>query len=117
LLLSPAFAVEHPGTLHESDNCSSCHIPKTTGKSVHSAMSLSCTVCHLAQTRGDMTTLSLLMPKEKICSACHDSSAELRKHTVKVKGFCLECHDAHSSEHRLLLREEAELPPSQIRGK
>jgi len=104
-------AVEHPGTIHENDNCTACHVAKTTGKSVHSAMSISCTVCHLAQTRGDLTTVTLLMPKEKICSACHDTSAELRKHQVKAKGFCLECHDAHSSDHRLLLREEADLHP------
>lgn len=111
LLVAPALAVEHPGTLHDTDTCSSCHASKSTGKSVHSAMSLSCTVCHVAQTRGDMTTVTLLMPKDKICSACHDTNAELRKHQTKVKGFCLECHDAHSSNRKLLLREEAELKP------
>ena len=107
LAVAPALAAEHPGSLHQDDNCSTCHVAKTRGKSVHSAMTVSCTVCHVAQTQGDMTTLSLLMPKEKICSACHDTSAELRKHQTKVKGFCLECHDAHSSEDRLLLRAEA----------
>lgn len=108
LLAVPALAVEHPGSLHQSDNCSSCHASKTMGKSVHSAMTISCTVCHVAQTQGDMTNLSLLMPKERICSACHDVSSELRKHSTKVKGFCLDCHDAHSSEQRLLLRAEAD---------
>lgn len=107
----PALAVEHPGSIHQDDDCSSCHAAKTTGKSVHSAMTISCTVCHVAQTQGDMTRLSLLMPKERICSACHDTSAELRKHSTKVKGLCLDCHDAHSSDQRLLLREQADLGP------
>src|SRR5208337_4612078 len=62
-----ASSVEHPGVLHQDDNCSVCHIEKTRGESVHSAMAISCTVCHLAQTQGDMTTLNLTMPKEQIC--------------------------------------------------
>lgn len=63
-------AVEHPGVLHEGDDCSSCHASKTTGKSMHSAMASPCTICQLAQTREDMTTPSLIMPKEQICFAC-----------------------------------------------
>jgi mono/diheme cytochrome c family protein len=55
--------VEHPGSVHADDNCSSCHVDKAKGKSVHSAMAPSCTVCHLAQTQSDITTLTLLMPK------------------------------------------------------
>jgi len=107
---APVLAVEHPGTLHEGDACLTCHAAKTRGKSVHSAMQVSCTVCHVAQTRGDMTTLALLMPKEKICSACHDTGAESRKHQTAVRGPCLDCHDAHRSDQRLLLlRDEAEL--------
>jgi predicted CXXCH cytochrome family protein len=118
LLLFPlfGFAVEHPGTLHRDDNCSSCHLAKSTGKSVHSAMTIPCTVCHVAQTQGDMTTLTLLMPKDRICSACHDSATAVKLHSIKVKGFCLDCHDAHSSNRRMLLREEAELRPRLSKG-
>lgn len=100
-----ASAVEHPGILHKDDNCSSCHPDKTSGKSVHSAMALSCTVCHLAQTQGDMTTLNLAMPRQQICFACHEKSVSLQRHSVGVKGMCVDCHDAHSSDRRLLLRE------------
>ena len=99
-----AFPVEHPGNLHESDDCSSCHLDKTRGKSVHSAMTLSCTICHLASTQGDLTRLNLIMPKEQICFACHERSAELRQHSPQVSGSCVECHDAHSSERPMLLR-------------
>jgi hypothetical protein len=107
LLLSAAraSAVEHPGILHKDDNCSSCHPDKSSGKSVHSAMALSCTVCHLAQTQGDMTTLNLAMPRQQICFACHEKSMSLQRHSLGVKGMCVDCHDAHSSNRRMLLRE------------
>ena len=103
----PAFAVEHPGVVPKDGECSSCHADKTTGKSVHSAMATACTVCHVASVQGDMTILNLVMPKADICFACHEKSAELRQHTPVVKGRCVDCHDAHSSERRMLLREDA----------
>lgn len=99
--------VEHPGSLHESDDCSPCHVDKTRGKSVHSAMTLSCTICHLASTQGDLTRLKLIMPKEQICFACHEKSAELRQHSPQVNASCVECHDAHSSDRPMLLRKAA----------
>lgn len=113
LATTPASAVEnrpveHPGSVHADDNCSSCHTDKAKGKSVHSAMALSCTICHLAQTQGDMTTLTLLMPKPKICFACHEETASVREHRPVAKGLCLDCHDAHSSNQRTLLREPSD---------
>ena len=69
-------------------------------------------------TQGDMTTVSLSMPKSKICSACHDQSAALRQHVPAVKGQCLECHDAHSSRYRLLLlRDDLQFRPAAIKRK
>jgi predicted CXXCH cytochrome family protein len=104
-----ASTIEHPGIIPKDANCSSCHANKTRGKSVHSAMVLSCTVCHLAQTQGDMTTMNLAMPKEKICFACHEKSAELQQHSPVVKGQCVDCHDTHSSSRRSLLREQVDV--------
>ena len=98
-------SVEHPGSVHADDNCSSCHADKSRGKSVHSAIELSCTVCHLARTNGDMTTLTLLMPKPKICFACHEETWSVQQHRPVTKRPCLDCHDAHSSNRRMLLRE------------
>jgi predicted CXXCH cytochrome family protein len=118
LLLLPAmraFAVEHPGILHKDDNCSSCHADKTVGRSVHSAMALSCTVCHLAETQGDMTTLNLAAPKKQICFACHEKSLLLSRHSPVVKGLCEDCHDAHSSNRRMLLRETVDTRRSKSR--
>jgi len=115
LLATPAWGVEHPGVIPSGAECSSCHVKKVTGKSVHSAMSTQCTVCHVARTQGDMTTLSLAMPKELICFACHEKSAELQQHVPVVKGPCMDCHDAHSSDQRMLLRTAAGLPLSALK--
>jgi predicted CXXCH cytochrome family protein len=110
LLLAAAIqssAVEHPGILPKNANCSSCHADKTSGKSVHSAMEVSCTVCHLVKTEGDMTTIYLAMPRQEICFACHEKSAELQQHSPAVKGQCVDCHDTHSSSRPFLLRGQA----------
>lgn len=104
----PSFAtpheIEHPGILHRDDKCLSCHIDKTQGKSVHSAMLLPCTDCHISQTHGDMTTMHLSLSRQMICLDCHDRSMVLRQHRPAVKGSCLDCHDAHSSRRPMLLR-------------
>jgi|SRR5579859_4623445 len=110
-LVLQASALEHPGIIPKDANCASCHVNKTKGKSVHSAMVLSCTVCHLARTEGDMTTLNLAWPKEKICSACHQEAVEIQQHSPGVKGQCVDCHDTHSSSRRWLLREQAYVRP------
>ncbi len=107
LLAGSAAAVEHPGVVPGDVACASCHASKVTGKFVHSAMGTSCTVCHVTSTQGDMTIVSLSMPKDKICSACHTESATLRQHVPSVKGSCIDCHDAHSSSRRMMLRELA----------
>jgi len=111
LLLTAAMqasTIEHPGIIPKDASCSSCHAGKTKGKSVHSAMALACTVCHLAKAEGDMTTMDLAMPKERICFACHEKSAELQRHSPVVKGQCVDCHDTHSSSRRSLLREQVD---------
>ena len=104
-----AIAVEHPGAIPKEDNCSSCHADKSRGKSVHSAMAGPCGVCHLVQTRGDMTTMSLMMPKERICFACHEESAALRLHAPAKDKMCVDCHDSHSSNQKMLLRKLSDL--------
>src|SRR5271166_5794716 len=98
-----ARTIEHPGILHKEDNCSSCHADKIRGKSVHSAMEIACTICHQAQTQGDMTMLQLSLPKEEICFSCHEKTMMLRQHPDTVKKLCADCHDAHSSNCRMLL--------------
>jgi predicted CXXCH cytochrome family protein len=117
LCRAPAtWAAEHPGLVDK--DCLTCHVQKITGKSVHSAMESPCTVCHVRMTQGDMTTVTLSMPKARICSACHDESAALQQHIPAVKGQCLECHDPHSSQHRLLLlRDKLQVPTAAVERK
>lgn len=106
LVTPQAAAVEHPGSIGQDANCLGCHENKVSGKSVHSVMRSPCTVCHVTMTQGDMTTVSLSMPKTKICFACHQQAASSQLHTRAVKGLCVDCHDAHSSGRRMLLRDE-----------
>jgi predicted CXXCH cytochrome family protein len=99
-------AVEHPGVLHEGDDCSSCDASKTTGafgdgEPVYDLSSGS------NSRRHDDSALNL--PKEQICLPAHEKSAELRRHTSVVQERCVECHDSHSSERRMLLREVCDL--------
>ena len=106
LVVPRVAAVEHPGSLAKDADCTSCHAKKVAGKFVHSAMASPCGVCHVTSTQGDMTVVSLSMPKNKICFACHQAASASRLHIPSVKGQCVECHDAHSSEYRMLLRED-----------
>jgi len=103
-----ASAAAHPPISPGNAACSSCHADKTSGKSVHSAGELSCTLCHLVTTEGGVTTVSLAVPKQQICFACHEPSTEWQPNSPAMKGSCLDCHDAHSSGHFFLLREGAD---------
>jgi predicted CXXCH cytochrome family protein len=111
----PAAGVEHPGSLDKDADCTSCHAKKVTGTSVHSAMQSPCGVCHVTARQGDMTLVSLSMPKNKICFACHEEASAARRHRPSVKGQCMECHDAHSSDRQMLLRDKAGPPLSALR--
>ncbi len=112
-----SFAVEHPGVIPQGADCTSCHANKLAGKSVHSAMVTTCTVCHLAKTQGDMTTVSLAMPKAQICFACHEKSVEQKRHKPAIQADCVDCHDAHRSDERMLLKLASGLPLSGMKDK
>jgi predicted CXXCH cytochrome family protein len=107
-------ALEHPTLIPRERDCASCHVDKTTGKSVHSALEMSCTVCHFVKTQGDMTTVSLAMSKEEICFACHQRSAFM-PHMPPAKRACLDCHEAHSSARPMLLKKGVSMRDLQMR--
>ena len=117
LLIGSASAgpVEHPGVMPKDAECTTCHAAKVRGESVHSVMASSCEVCHLTQTRGVMVLVMLSMPKQKICFACHQESTALSQHKPSTKGLCLDCHDAHSSDQKMLLRVDALTGPGRQR--
>ena len=103
-----ASAADHPPVLSDKVNCFSCHANKAAGKSVHSAMSVPCTTCHLVETQDSKTVFLLAMPKEQICFACHEKSTTLKQHTPAITGSCVDCHDSHSSEYPMLLTAQAD---------
>jgi predicted CXXCH cytochrome family protein len=47
----------------------------------------------------------LELSKEEICFSCHKKTMMLQQHPDAVKKLCVDCHDAHSSNRRMLLRE------------
>ena|SRR5205085_4483072 len=107
-------AIEHPGIIAKGASCSSCHADKITGKSVHSAMALPCSVCHVATTEEDLTIVSLAAPKQQICFGCHLQSAKLHKPSPRDTEDCIDCHDPHSSKRRMLLRAKSDLHLAQL---
>ena len=52
-----------------------------------------------------MTTLQLSQPKEEICFSCHEKTMMLQEHPEAVRKLCVDCHDAHSSNRKMLLLE------------
>jgi predicted CXXCH cytochrome family protein len=103
----PAFPAEHPAISKESA-CISCHVEKTKGQSIHFDFTNSCTVCHVVRVDDGKTSISLAIPKEKICYSCHEKAA-LDKMQF-MKGECVSCHDPHNSERPHLLRKGVSAP-------
>jgi len=103
----PAFAAEHPAIPKESA-CLSCHLEKTTGQSINFDFTTACTVCHVVKVEDGKTSISLVLPKEKICYSCHEKAAMDK--TQFMKGECVSCHDPHNSERLYLLRANVPMP-------
>ena len=113
LLLSsmvPTFATDHPA-LPAGSNCLSCHAEKTKGQSVHFDFTQACTVCHAVTVADGKISITLVLPKEKICYTCHEKAAMDK--VSFMKGECVSCHDPHNSERLHLLL--ANLPLSEGR--
>jgi predicted CXXCH cytochrome family protein len=108
VIVTPVFGKDHPALLAGSE-CLSCHAEKTKGKSVHFDFTQACAVCHAVSTADGKTTITLVLPKEKICYTCHEKAAMDK--VSFMKGECVSCHDPHNSERLHLLR--ANLPPSE----
>ena len=107
-LFVPAVAADHP-ELPQGSECLSCHAEKTKGESVHFDFTHACTVCHAVSIADGKTTITLVLPKEKICYTCHEKAAMDK--VSFMKGECVSCHDPHNSERLHLLR--ANLSPSE----
>ena len=102
-----AFAANHPAVTGKNANCSACHADMLTGRSVHSEGELACTLCHTSVPEGDKAAMSLILPKEQLCFACHERTA-MQQHWPESKRDCLGCHDTHRSDRAMLLRRGVE---------
>lgn len=94
---SPLFTEELP--------CLMCHTDKDTGDTVHLAVQMGCTVCHIAPHDNDTPELSLFADPPDLCFTCHDTAMFTRQnqHTAVMAGMCTSCHDPHTSSNKSLL--------------
>lgn len=109
LLAGSVFAGDHPTPLAPDTTpaqCLSCHKDKGSGKSVHSAIAMGCTVCHQVNRRGDSSTVTLTAPPEQICFNCHTRTEAKVVHKPYANGQCIVCHDPHATDHKRQLRAE-----------
>jgi predicted CXXCH cytochrome family protein len=104
---APAFSADHP-ELPKGSECVSCHGEKAKGQSVHFDFTHACNVCHVVSVTNGKTSITLLLPKEKICYSCHEKAA--MEQVPYMKGECVSCHDPHSSERTYLLRTNVASP-------
>ena len=104
---APAFAADHP-ELPKASECLSCHAEKTKGLSIHFDFAQSCTVCHAVSVADGKTSITLVLPKEKICYSCHEKAA--MDAVPYMKGECLSCHDPHNSARPHLLKANVPVP-------
>lgn len=104
----PAVAANHPPLISANANCSSCHADMLQGASVHSQGEIECTICHASTPDGGKVAMSLTIPKEQLCYACHERGA-MQQHWATPKRGCLDCHDAHHSTRAMLLKRNVDV--------
>ncbi len=118
VLVSTAFAGKHPVPLEpnvDGAKCLECHVDKTKGKSVHTAISMGCLSCHEVRViksrdkrREDVTRVKLIKATPTAqCITCHDakktSSGNSKVHAPVTRN-CLTCHDPHVSDNKYQLK-------------
>ena len=98
---SPADLQQHPVPLPDKVNpskCLECHNDKATGKYVHTAVSMGCTVCHAVANVKGATYITLSAPSNQLCFTCHPASTEAVEHPPYKEGNCVFCHSPHASD-------------------
>jgi predicted CXXCH cytochrome family protein len=93
---------QHPVPLppdFDPAKCVECHTDKQQGKHVHSAIAMGCTTCHTVETKAELTTISLISRPPELCTTCHQTSDEPRKHQPYAQNQCMLCHDPHTSDY------------------
>lgn len=92
-----ALAVELP--------CLECHKSKKTGKVVHPAVEMGCSLCHLSPHKEEKPELSLTSDMPGLCYQCHDRAGfqKTSVHAPVAGGMCASCHNPHASDNKKLL--------------
>src|ERR1017187_5765916 len=85
-----------PGDVDPS-KCLECHHDKATGKYVHAAVSMGCTVCHTVTNVKGATYIALSSPPNQLCLTCHTLSTDPIQHPPYKEGNCFFCHSPHAS--------------------
>jgi predicted CXXCH cytochrome family protein len=111
----PAAAANHPPLTSANASCSSCHADMLQGASVHSQGEIECTTCHASTPDGGKVAISLTVPKDQLCYACHERGA-MQQHWATPKRGCLDCHDAHHSTRAMLLKRNVDVTYSEPTG-
>ncbi len=97
----------------ETAKCVTCHDDLKEKKFVHSVVAdESCDACHELTKRDNKTFVFLAEEENALCLACHSDIEEAigkkNPHPVVEEG-CLSCHNPHSSEYSLLLRDKMDV--------
>ena len=75
LFVSGSWARNHPVPLDaktDSAKCVECHVEKTKGKAVHSAIATGCLSCHEVRVNKDVTRVKLITATPvALCITCH----------------------------------------------
>jgi predicted CXXCH cytochrome family protein len=80
-----------------------CHQPIVQHRYLHNPTAADCSACHLLV--GDPKDHKFAYPvkQEELCIKCHKLPVEKHSHAPVRDGKCLDCHDAHGSEHKAQL--------------
>lgn len=89
----------------ESDVCYRCHDRVDEKRWAHGPIGVGqCMVCH-DEPHESGSLAALTRESDKLCFYCHDEN-RLQQHISRVNSRdCVSCHDPHSGEDNLLLRQ------------
>ena len=80
-----------------------CHQAIIKHKVLHNPTAADCAACHMLVGDPKDHKFAYPVPKEELCLKCHKLPAEKTTHAPVRDGKCLDCHDAHGSEHKAQL--------------
>lgn len=106
-LIGPWFAVSTMSSMAYAAElpCLQCHKSKKTGKVVHPAVGMGCSICHVTPHKEEKPALSLSSEMPGLCHQCHPKSGfeNTAVHPPVVMGMCASCHNPHASDRKKLL--------------